>query len=191
LEVIDQRQRIAFHNAWAAVVVTARLPAPVFERAYSHFLFFQSDSIFAPSFFDIAVQLIWDEGASSCALVNFDRSDPTDAAGSLFVETCEGGEDYLERLRAGGPSAGWLYQMDRYGCASDKAEWTIYCEKRNDIAIIGFRRSPIGRFDRCLEQLHARPIGDLVGAPSAAPVPYSMLTDEWKEALLQNYSAKP
>jgi hypothetical protein len=79
--------------------------------------------------------------------------------------------------------------MDRYGSASDRGGWGIYCEKGNDVAAIALRQPDgTGKYVECLKQLHAEPITVLLNAGSAADVPFGQLTEPWRRGLTQHYA---
>jgi hypothetical protein len=183
----------AFHNVADSVNPTALLPQQVFLGAWDQFFFFESDHMFAPSFAEIAIDLIHIERATSCCLLNFSRTRVLEyqEAAAIFLEEGLRASDYDSWLRNGGPAAGWLFSMERYGCSSDKGEWCIYSEKQNDIAIIGLRcRDDARRFASTLEKLHAASIETLVQKGPPAPVPFSMLTAEWRRALVEHYASE-
>jgi len=181
----------AFHNVAASVDATAFLPRQVFAGAWDGFLFFEADRMFAPFFAEVMIEFIHAEHATSCCLLNFSQTSTLEyqEAAAVFLEEGVTGSDYDSRLRNGGPAEGWLFAMDRYGCASDKGEWCIYCEKANEIAIIGLRYpSGAEKLASPLMKLRASPIGPLVQMGPNAPPPYKMLTPEWREGLINNYS---
>jgi len=80
---------------------------------------------------------------------------------------------YDDQLRDGGPGVGWLYGVDRFACSSDLGEWCIYCEKGNDVGVIGLRADDSAKkFHGAMNDLFSKPIGALVGGNSSI-LPFS------------------
>jgi hypothetical protein len=98
------------------------------------------------------------------------------------------GVAYDDKLRDGGPASGWLYRVDRYACASDVGDWCIYCEKSNDVAVIGLRDiGGIGKFETPLKRLWAKPINELIDGGVSPAFPFDQLVPAWRQGLVQNY----
>ena len=130
-------QEGAFHNVVGALKFDRRFPENVFAGEWSDFLFFESDRMFAPEFAEVVGELLGSENAGVCCLLNLDqtRSLKFEEASAIFLDRMTTASEYAAKLRRGGPAVGWLYGMDKYGCASDVGDWSIYCEKQNDIAV--------------------------------------------------------
>src|SRR5207253_2039091 len=111
-----------------------------------------------------------------------------DAIEAIFLDAMTGGAAYADKLRAGGPADGWLYAVDRYACASDVGEWCIYCEKTNDVAVIGLRDGGgIETFETPLKQLWAKPIVELIDGGDSPQFPFDHLVPAWRKGLVDNY----
>jgi hypothetical protein len=187
----DEAKRRAFGHVIGSIDSAASFPAQVFLGSWDAFLFFESDRLFAPGFAVIATSLLNAERADVCCLLNFNETDRMvyEAAAMLFVDAGTEPHAYDAMLRRGGPANGWLFGVDRYGSASDRGGWSIYCEKGNDVAAIALRRpDDIGKYCECLKQLHAEPITVLLKAGSAAFVPFGQLTKPWRRGLTQHYA---
>lgn len=190
----------AFRFAVSAIDPHASFPGQVFQGRWAKFLFFESDRMFAPEFAAIASELLRAEPANLLCLLNLtqaqstDLSDPDEhdwkgSSALLFVDPTTEPAAYAARLRQGGPAEAWLYDMDRFACASDGGAWAMYCEKQNDVAVIALRtQSDTGRFDGCLKRFCAEPIATLLNDGLAAPFPFSHLIEPWQRSLEQHYS---
>jgi hypothetical protein len=159
--LIERARKDAFNSAVSSINLSSRLPDQVFVESGAEFLFFESDQLFAPSFVEVAHEFMSVEGSTSCCLLNFSRTSVMDycEVAAIFLETSMTGTEYDARLRSGGPAEGWLFDGDRYGCASDGGCWSIYCEKDNDVAVVALRgQGGAGRFAPPLRLLHAEAI---------------------------------
>ena len=155
-------------------------------------MFFPSDHLFLPDFATIAAGLLNAEGADVCCLVNFTYTDflAYDPEAALFLNTAADPRAYDLALRRGGATDGWLYDMDSYGVSSELGEWSIYCEKVNDVAAMALRGpGATAKYAKWLKQLHAEPITSLL-KDDDAPVPFSMLVDEWSQGLTRHYTLR-
>jgi hypothetical protein len=96
-----------------------------------------------------------------------------ESAAMLFIDAGTEPHAYDAMLHRGGPAKGWLFGMDRYGSASDRGGWSIYCEKGNDVAAIALRQpDDMEKYVEYLKQLHAERItvGRLCDARSIRPI---------------------
>jgi hypothetical protein len=163
----------------------------VFVGSWHEFLLCESDQIFVQDFAEVAAELIRMERATCCCLLNFDRTPVIEyeRAAALFFDEALTKTGYHSLLKEGGSSSGWIYHMERYGCASDIGEWCIYSEKNNDIAVIALR-NPDGaaKFSSPLKKLYAHSIQTFLEMGPSSPIPFSMLVEPWKRGLLENYS---
>jgi len=180
----------SFNNVISSIDIELMLPDKVFVEKYSVFRFFQSDRMFVSSFINIVQEILKLEESAVCCLINFSMTNAIEhnEAAGIFIDATSKGDAYEAQLRLGGPAAGWLFGVDRYGCASNKGEWSIYCEKQSDIAVIGLQDCIHNRFASPLEKLHAETIDFLAQQGSAAPFPFNILTPEWKKGLIGNYA---
>ena len=187
----NYNKRAAFTNVITSIDLTSCLPHQIFVGIWSKFLFFESDRIFSPSFAGAMQDLILAEQSTCCCLLNASRTEVMDfeKACSIFLDSTINENEYYEQLRTGGPAEGWLFSMDRYGCASDKGGWSIYCEKNNDVAVIGLQNpGDVEQLALPLKKLHAEPITKLVEQASTAVFPFSELTEEWRSELSRHYA---
>ena len=187
----DDAKRRAFGHVFGSINSAVSFPSQVFLGSWDAFLFFESDRLFSPGFAVIAAGLLNAEGAEVCCLLNLSETDRMvyEEAAMLFIDAGMEPHSYDAALRQGGPANGWLFGMDRYGSASDRGGWSIYCEKGNDVAAIALRQPrDTGKYIECLKQLHAEPITVLLNASSAASVPFGELTEPWRRGLTQSYA---
>jgi len=192
-DLIEKARETAFGHVVSSISLMASLPSQVFTGDFSEFMFFESDRIFAPPFVEVIREFLIAEQATSCCLVNLSRThtmtNSHDAA--IFLEPQVTSVEYDAHLRSGGPTTGWLFSMDRYGCASDSGSWSIYCEKNNDVAVVALRSgSAAEKFASPLRNLHAEPINKLIHQGTAGPFPFSSLTPKWRKELSKQYGSE-
>jgi hypothetical protein len=192
MELSGDVRRRAFENVISSISSSARLPSQVFLGSWGRFLFFESDRLFQPEFAVITARLLKEEQAQVCCLLNFSETDRLvyREAAMLFTDKGTKPSAYDTILRRGGPANGWLFGTDRYGSASDRGEWSIYCEKGNDLAVIAFRSDHSGKYVECLKKLQAEPIREMLKLGSEAPVPFGQLTAPWRHDLVQHYASE-
>lgn len=190
MTVSDEAKRNAFDHVIGSINGAASFPEQVFRGSWDLFLFFEADRLFAPEFATIAVGLLNAEQGDVCCLLNLSETDDQFVyeSAALFIDAKTEPSVYDAMLRRGGPANGWLFRMDRYGCASNKGGWGIYCEKGNDIAVIGLRQyNDNQKYSNSLRELHAEPIKTLLENSKAAPMPFSQLVKPWRYGLVQHY----
>jgi hypothetical protein len=184
----------AFNNVVASIDVMAVLPQQIFLGKMTNCLFFESDRVFAASFAKIVGDLMLAERATSCCLLRIPQTNVIESGttNAIFLDAGAKTGEYESQLRSGGPATGWLFSMGRYACASDEGEWCIYCERHNDVAVIGLRsHAATEKFTMPLRKLHASAIENLVRSNSFASVPFNRLTERWRNALVENYGNRP
>lgn len=189
---VDNMER-ALRNVLTAGDLERMLPDQVFGARYQQFLFFQSDHLFTSEFVGIVQTLLRDEHAHVACLLNRDKAESftVGGPGTFFLDATTSGEVYANKLRDGGPADGWLYGVDRYAITSDSGEWYIYCEKSNDIAVIGLCDAhSIEKFETALAELWAKPIEELLSEGSSPQFPFNNLVSTWREGLVKNYGKK-
>ena len=183
-------QQQAFDNATQSLDFNSRLPDNVFIGHWDSFLFCESDRMFDREFVSILNLLLQLEKASVSCVINISETKVfnIDEAALIFIDEEVTGNEYMQSLQAGGPANGWFYMVDRYACSSNIGEWCIYCEKDNDVAVIGLRKAAgIEKFKEPFRYLHASPITDLISKGSSSLYPFSHLIPAWREGLLKNY----
>jgi hypothetical protein len=189
LDKSDVRQR-AYENIVKTIDLTVHLPKQVFKKEWSNFLFFQSDWMFTKEFPRVIDEMLLIEKANVCCLLNLSLTPSMnfEEIAAIYIGEKITDDEYYSKLQADGPSNGWLYGVDTYACMSDAGEWCIYCERSNDVAVIGFRNdSESQKFRSSLDNLHAKPILDLIDGGVAPLIPFNRLVPEWSSALIQNY----
>jgi hypothetical protein len=184
----------AFHNVIKSIRIEARLPSQVLFGTWPEFYFFESDVILSRSFVGFVHELCRIEQSTSCCLLNFTQTRVLEyqEAAFIFIEAKMSEDEFDAKVREGGPASGWLFGVDHYGCSSDNGDWCLYCERENDVALIGFKStSSVDKYQSALESIGAKPIEDLVENGISPLFPFSKLTPEWKRALIDNYGSKP
>lgn len=89
-------------------------------------------------------------------------------------------------LQAGGPECGWFYDMGTYAIISNAGAWCVYCERHNEIAVIGLDRNQLAKYRDQLQRFSAPPIELKI---QSRTFPFDRLTQTWQDKLLQNYRA--
>jgi hypothetical protein len=185
-----QTKEVALNNVKRSIDLATRLPGPVFSAPWAQFLFVEAYALFRPNFASIVRSLLCTENSQCCCLLNLGSlRGPAFAPPDAFYFAADTTESaYAQCLREG--TTGWAVMMDDYACASNGGEWCIYCEKGNDVAVIGLRsRDGLAHFHAELHELRAERIEDLLARGQRASFPYSRLTATWRDGLLANYSA--
>lgn len=193
MESSEDKRRSAFRNIVAVGDFKTMLPDSVFIEAWRVFRFFQSDHVFSMGFVEIVREFMYLEGAQVACLLNLDKTEILgfDSAEAIYIDARMDGNAYQEKLHAGGHDLGWLFGVDRYVCASDVGGWCIYCEKSNDVAVVGFRGIEcIKKFEVPLRNLSARIIEDLIDGGCAPLFPFDHLVPVWRKGLVDNYGKR-
>ena len=189
----DSSQMQALKNAVDFCDFESVLPGQIFRGQWRRFLFFQSDCVFSPEFVEFIREILNIESGSVACIVNLDRTEFSEInrAALLFVDKGTAQREYMEALRGDGPADGWLYAMERFVCTSDVGQWCVYCEKSNDVAVVGLRDIPSGNaLDAALERLQAKPIEVLTQEGVAPQFPFDHLVPVWRRGLIENYGRR-
>lgn len=190
IEASESERRCAFHNVMGACDFQKMLPDQLFVGVWRAFLFFPSDFMFSPDFVDVVRELMRLEEALVACLLNLDKTEKLAFGGAslMLIDAAVDRAAYEKKLRAGGPATGWLFDVDRYACASDVGEWCIYSEKSNDVAVIALRKlSGREKFEVPLKHLSAKTIDDLVSDGCAPQFPFDRLVPAWRKGLVDHY----
>lgn len=184
------RRQAAFQNIIKSINHKKHFPNQVFRGAWDQFYFCEADRVFGSGFIKALHRLLGAEHAQVACLLNFDQTADLDfeQIAAIFIDSTVTEERFSDALRAGGPAHGWLYRVDRYACASDVGDWCLYCEKGNDIAVIGLRTGRnVDKFQEALGELFSRPIEQLVQGGDAPMFPFDHLEASWHDGLIRNY----
>lgn len=182
----------AIRNAISSIDPEKTFPGQVYEGVWAGFLFFQSDYVFSSDFFDVVIELLCIENSKSAALVNIEKKFSIDeiSGSAIFFEKNISPDIYTKKLFGSSVVDGWIYEFDRYVCATDVGGWAIYCEKSNDIAAIALRDSNFTDvYGGALARLSAGPIDSLVSG-AANLFPFNELVVSWRRGLQDNYGAR-
>ena len=178
----------ASENLGRAIDVESRFPDLIFRESWNGFYFFDSDWIFESSFVDKISSMLDTEESSCVRLVNLDR-DMDDATRTFVIDRSTTAATYQNLLRGMGPTDGWIHAMDRFACISDKGMWCIYCERQNELAVIGFQQSITREgYKSILESVHAGRITDVVAGRADYELSAHVISREWKDRLLVQYA---
>jgi hypothetical protein len=187
----NQAREAALNNVKESIDLGARLPSPVFVGQWAQFLFLDCYALFRPTFANLVRSVLRSETSQCCCVLNLSSlRASTFAPPDVFYFAADTTEtEYAQCLRQS--RTGWVVMMDDYACASDVGDWCIYCEKANDVAVIGFRSGKASvLLHGELQELRAESIETLLARGQTAPIPFSRLTPTWRDGLVANYSAK-
>lgn len=188
----DKRFR-AFGNSIASVDVNRNLPDDVFVGAWAKFLFCESDRIFSSEFISVIKKLVDIERAEVACLLNISRSGGADFESSsvFFMDALVSESEYVEWLKGGVSGDGWIFSLDRYICTSDVGTWCVYCEKDNDVAVVGLRDGcDLDLKEMAFEGVLAMPIESVISGGANPMFPFDRLTASWRKALIENYGVR-
>jgi len=189
-EVDEAILRQAFDNATELIDFDLVFPENIFLGKWSTYVFCESDRIFSKGFMPAMAQLLHLEQAHAACLLNLDRTKvfEFEKSAAMFVDETNTENQYWDALKKGGVAEGWLYVMERYVCTSEVGEWCIYCERNNDIAVVGLReKSGLQKFKEPLNALYAKPLEDLIAGGSSSLFPFNRLPPLWRDGLLKCY----
>lgn len=186
----DDLKQAAVRNATASIRKERRFPRQIFVGEWSDYLFFYPEALFESRFIDVKSLLLTEENSSIIALVNLGNVNSETAAKprAIFLDRDTTPQRYIAELMGDRTPTSWMFLMDRYVCASEKGNWSIYCEKENDVAVLAVGEL-ISRFS-CSQ------LAKLLSAKSvrSGPVPghgrsfdFQKLVPEWKSALAAEY----
>lgn len=182
----------ALENTRSLVRADRSFPGNVFVGPWHEFLFFDSDWIKDPEFVRTVQSLLRVEGATCACLLKLDSGTGLeDQVRQLFIqEETETGA--YQRLLAGkGPEDGWVYDIARYCCASDKAEWCLYCEEASEIGVVAFREAePFAMYGPAIAELHAVHLDDAIAGPVSYGLSERGLSPAWRTELRRQYGGQ-
>jgi hypothetical protein len=186
-------QKLAISNALSSVRTEKRLPLQMFIGDWVDYFFFEPYMMFDEGFVDITKVFLREEDATVVALINLgnDTSGNDLNPQAIFLEHDTGPMEYLSKLKGDGSPMNWLFLMDRYVGASDKGNWSIYCEKENDVAIFACRAT--------LPKSTSSEVGSLLKAQSIMSLPnfgrnelfnFDKMVPIWKSTLIAEYALR-
>ncbi len=147
--------------------------------------------MFDTCFIDVKNELLRQENAKVVALVNLGNDGVPNDGGpqAMFLELDTKSEEYISKLKGDGSAINWIFLMDRYVCASEKGNWSIYCEKENDVAVFAFRseltRASIEKVEKLLK---AKSIKSLRSSDRSELFDFGKLVPRWRSTLEVEYN---
>ena len=107
----------------------------------------------------------------------------------LFMGKTMTNDAYRLFLVGANVGEGWIYGVDRLGCASDVGRWCIYCEPRNEMAVIAFReRDSWTRYASVIAQLESLPINEAIEKPLSYALNPRVLLEDWRNEIMKEYA---
>jgi hypothetical protein len=177
------KRRLLLSSLHAIVDVKNRFPSQIFKGIWSEFLFFDSDWMFDSQFIEIAKAMLEIERGECACVLELDAN--TDARENCFfigreTSTSDYSSFLAERHR--------LHALGRFACLSASEQWCIYCETRNEMAVIGIRGDYFTKQRSIAAQaFKACPIKEAVSLPISYGFSARALSDEWRIELLKQY----
>jgi hypothetical protein len=128
----DEISKVAFKNLADALKPDVFLPSNVFSGLWSSYLFLPSDHMFVGTFVSAIKMLLDAESADVACLLNLSESPGMtfETASAIYLDQETSGSSFETKLLGNGPSDGWIYAMNRYGCMSNVGRWCMYCERQ-------------------------------------------------------------
>lgn len=182
----------ATDNVTRQIYHDRQFPRNVFGAQWYQFFFFDSDWMFEAEFVGYVKSFLESEGATCACLTNIDAAKHGERLESRFlIDRTTSPEEYQSLLKGAGPGTGWIYDIDRYGCASDVCEWYIYCERRSEIGVIAIRRdvSP-ERYIPVIAQFKAVSLREAIEKPLTYGFSPRALSEGWRRELLAEYTSR-
>jgi hypothetical protein len=176
----------------AQLDVSLRFPANVFVGPWDSFWFFDSDRLLDPEFVSVVTTLLDAEGAHCASIVKLDSSDGARENSEFVIHRDVSTDQYRKVLRGDRAGYGWIHDLDRLGCTSDRGQWTIYCEPQAEVAVIAISKDAMWRLAAVAsELLHAVPIEEALRQVLSWGFSRAGLSDEWRATLLREYGTTP
>jgi hypothetical protein len=183
----DQQCLRARSNLEMAIKTAARLPQNVFQPGWGSFYLFNSDWMFEGAFVEKIRIMLQQEGSSCACIVNLDRA-ASDTLAAFAIKGNTSAQEYQRLLAGTGPSDGWVYDVDRFGCTSEIGTWCIYCERASELAILGFNVETLEeKHEFVRAALHASGVSSIGLSPSRFEFASHIISQEWQVEITRNY----
>jgi hypothetical protein len=186
----SQARDQAISNVYNIISSDARFPKAVFTIDNARFFFFDSDWLFDSEFVGLVRQLLDIENAQCTCVIDLDAHKGTFGSkdSAIVIDRTSNGLNYIIQLKGSGPEDGWIYSVNRFGCASNVGNWCIYCERASELAVIALRESVrFENYDDILQRLKAMPIEKAITNSLCYGFSQRALSSEWRDQLLSNY----
>ena len=179
----------AYLNIEREIDAARRLPRNVFRAQWGRFYLFDPDWMFEGAFVPKVSSLLDIEGAQCACIVNLDLDKGVDNCASKFlIDRHSTKDEFQNLLRGTNANDGWVYNMDRFGCVSEKALWCIYCERPSELAVLGIKQGmQYETYGPVLESLCAGRVSDVANGVAAYEFCSHSLSREWQEEILKEY----
>ncbi len=182
---------VACTTSRRVIDVARRFPENIFVDEWDDYFFFDSDRVFDPTFVVLMQAVLTAERASCACISNLDtvltRLSPEES--SFVFERSTTVAEYLTALKGSPSKLGWIYGVDRFACTSDLGEWCIYCERRNELAVVATK---VGITDvvqrKLVDGCKALRVDKAIAQTHIYALSARALSPEWRTALLKNYA---
>ena len=145
--------------------------------------------MFDNHFVDTIRQLLQAEQSPVMCMLELD-ADPNKSGSILYVERDDPDLDYLRFLRGNRIGEGWIDDVGRFGCISDSGGWCIYCERRNEMAVLAVKNSTM--LELCgaaITEFHAMALPEAFALSLSSGFSHRVFP-AWKNQLLDQYRDK-
>lgn len=188
-----ESREIAIERLRCTVQEVNRLPDNVFGGDWCSYLFFDSDWIFDAKFAGRVKEILAAEGGHSACISDIDLIDGVQECGVniFFFDEATDEQSYWRFLQGADVGAGWLFGVGRYGCISDSGRWCVYCEKRNEVAVIAFKDVGIWSvLSPIVCSFSAVPIDQAIAGSISYGFSSRAMSMEWKNTLRARYMCR-
>ena len=176
----------ALANLNSAIVASSRFPDSVFVGDWENYFFFDSDWMFNTEFPETIKKFLAVEGSACACLFNLDVNWEKEQDRFLCLDRSTTPQWYKSMLYGTNVATSWILHVDRYACTSDVAQWGMYCERNNEIAVIAIRHGiPVERYLPLVAQFKAERLENALAMPLSYG--FTILPPDWRERLLKSY----
>jgi hypothetical protein len=181
--LVGAQQKSLLASLYRDIDVSSRFPSQVFIGAWADFLFFDPDWVIDSSFISTVKAMMEIEGANSACITHLDTQSISSSA-SFFVRKETSDSEYQSFLNSGM----WVANMGRWGCVSETNNWCIYCERENEIGVIGFEQGGMtGLRSVTARMLKAFPIDKAISGKITYA--FKRMRNDWCIELVRHYKA--
>ena len=180
-------------NVRQGVNADSRFPRNVFVGEWTDFFFFDSDWMRDFEFVEYIKAFLDVEGGTCVGLVNLDSKETISSASAnvLLIQGRTTSAEYQAWRMRPSSTILWAEGFARLGCASDTGDWCMYCEPRNEIAVVAFRQShTLERYRVPMARFHAARFEEAIQGPLSYGFSDRALSLEWRREFLREYATR-
>ena len=183
----DAARHAAYRNIEAAIDRARGLPAQVFRPEWTVFRVFDADGLLHPEFVHVAASLLEVEGATCLCVADLETPAALRVSEALHIDRTTTEAAYCTAYGRLDPRNGWDVRFTTLGVASNVGRLCIYCEQKEEYALIAFRdRASFETLRPALAWLEAVPIREAIERPTIFT--FEHMLPAFRDAMLRNYS---